>query len=139
MLEGEGSALKARLTEILSAGLDPNDELDERGILGHREAWQRRLGEGVDLRAAMLSYFVRVNPRLHNPKIVELALFDRTVSSCYRDMLTGLAHQRVVRQTMHKEGYTPDPALVNPSGEVFSTILPPARAATATTARSEPP
>jgi len=74
-----------------------------RGVLAHRGAWQERLCEPVDLRAAMLSYFVRVNPRLENPKIVELAVFDRTVSSSYRDGLTGLYNYRFLDDYLTRE------------------------------------
>jgi hypothetical protein len=63
-------------------------------ILEHRGRMGRRLGKEVDLRAALVSYFVEVNRSLRNPKIIELKLFEQTQAPIYGDELTALYNFR---------------------------------------------
>jgi diguanylate cyclase (GGDEF)-like protein len=72
-------------------------------ILAHRLDLQERLGEKVDLRVALTSYFVQVNRQLQNPKIIELKLFEQTQASAYRDELTGLHNYRLFREYLTQE------------------------------------
>ncbi len=72
-------------------------------ILEHRRAWQDRHGESVDLRLAIFSYFVRIVPRLENPKVIELELFEKTLASTYRDELTGLYNFRYLEECLRRE------------------------------------
>jgi diguanylate cyclase (GGDEF)-like protein len=72
-------------------------------ILAHRERMQKRLGSPVDLRVALVSYFLEVNRKLRNPKIIELKVFEQTQASAYRDDLTGLWNYRFFREYLARE------------------------------------
>jgi diguanylate cyclase (GGDEF)-like protein len=72
-------------------------------IVQHRASMQDRLGQKVDLRVALVSYFVEVNRQLHNPKIIEMQLFERERASAYRDELTGLYNYRLFREHLTRE------------------------------------
>lgn len=72
-------------------------------ILVHRAQMGQRLGAPVDLRVALASYFVQVNRKLQNPKIIELKLFEQTCASAYRDELTGLHNYRLFREFLTQE------------------------------------
>jgi diguanylate cyclase (GGDEF)-like protein len=74
-----------------------------RRIVEHRDAMQKRLGKPVDLRVALVSYFVEVSRRLKNPKVIELKLFEETHASAYRDELTGLYNYRSFREHLGRE------------------------------------
>lgn len=81
-----------------------------RRIVGHRGEMQARLGSAVDLRVALFSYFMQVERRLVNPKIIERDLFEETRSSAYVDELTGLHNYRyfsecLVREVLRSEQY----------------------------------
>jgi diguanylate cyclase (GGDEF)-like protein len=72
-------------------------------VQAHQRAMATALGQPVDLRVALVSYFVEVNRKLKNPKIIELALFEQTQASAYRDELTGLCNYRLFREHLARE------------------------------------
>lgn len=72
-------------------------------ILAHQTAMQKKLKSTVDLRVAIVSYFVDVNRQLHNPKIIELRVFEQTQASAYRDELTGLHNYRFFIEALGQE------------------------------------
>ena len=72
-------------------------------IVAHRESMEKRLGKPMDLRVALVSYFVEVNRKLKNPKIIELKLFEQTQASVFRDELTGLSNFRYFREYLARE------------------------------------
>lgn len=72
-------------------------------IVEHRVNMQERLGSPVDLRVALVSYFVQVNRKLKNPKVIELKLFEQTQASVYRDELTGLHNYRFFCEYLTQE------------------------------------
>jgi len=74
-----------------------------RGILDHREVMQERMGSFVDLRVALAAYFLQVQPRLENPKIIELRAFEEATASVYRDELTGLYNYRFFEECLRRE------------------------------------
>jgi diguanylate cyclase (GGDEF)-like protein len=74
-----------------------------RRILSHRAEMQRKLGEAVDLRVALASYFLQIHRRLHNPKLIELKLYEQTRASAYRDELTGLYNYRFFVECLAQE------------------------------------
>jgi diguanylate cyclase (GGDEF)-like protein len=57
----------------------------------------------VDLRVALASYFLQVDRRLENPKLIELKLFEETEASAYRDELTGLYNYRFFSEFLRCE------------------------------------
>lgn len=86
-------------------------------INGHRDSMQERLGTALDLRVAIVSYFVEINRQLKNPKIIELKVFEQTKASVYRDELTGLYNFRffreyVMREVQRRERHAPPLSLV---------------------------
>ena len=74
-----------------------------RAITEHRESMEERLGSFVDVRVALIDYFVRVNRQLKNPTIIELKLFEQTKSFAYRDELTGLYNYRFLMEYVERE------------------------------------
>jgi diguanylate cyclase (GGDEF)-like protein len=72
-------------------------------IQAHQQHMGARQGTPVDPRVALVSYFVEVNRKLRNPKIIEMKLFERTRESAYRDELTGLYNLRLFREYLAQE------------------------------------
>ncbi len=72
-------------------------------IAEHADFMQRSLGCPVDPRVALVSYFVEVNRKLKQPKIIELRLFEETRASAYRDELTGLFNYRYFEECLPQE------------------------------------
>ena len=102
-----GTAVYTALLHLLSHLRFPADEAKphwER-ILEHQRSMQQQLGSAVDLRVALVSYFVQVNRQLKNPKIIEMQLFERERASAYRDELTGLYNYRMFREHLERELY----------------------------------
>lgn len=72
-------------------------------VLEVRRELQKLLGKPVDVRVALVHYFVNVNRTLKNPKVIELRLFQETQASVYRDELTGLFNYRYFREHLPRE------------------------------------
>jgi len=72
-------------------------------ILSHREKMRERLGRDPGLRVALLDYFVNVSGELHNPKVIELAIYERTERSAVTDGLTGLYNHAYFLQAVRQE------------------------------------
>ncbi len=78
-----------------------------------KEHWQRvvertrdmraKLGDEVDLRVALLDYFISLNRHFKNPKVIEIRVFQKTQSSAIRDELTGLYNHRYFRAELDRE------------------------------------
>ena len=100
-----GAAVYAEIIHLLShLRFTPEDARGHwKMIIEHRDRMGRCLGKEVDLRVALVSYFVEVNRQLHNPKIIELKLFEQTQASIYRDELTGLYNFRYFREYLVRE------------------------------------
>jgi len=100
-----GDAIYTELIYLLSHLRFEIDEAREHWaeIVEHRSSMEKRLGSPVDLRVALVSYFVEVNRRFKNPKIIELKLFEQTRASVYRDELTGLYNYRFFRESLKRE------------------------------------
>ena len=100
-----GDSVYAELIYLLShLRFDPDEAKTYwRRISQHRDSLQEKLGTSVDVRVALLSYFVDVSKKLSNPKIMELKLFEETQASLYRDELTGLCNFRYFRDHLTRE------------------------------------
>ncbi len=72
-------------------------------IAQHRCSMSERLGREVDLRLALLDYFLQINRKLDSPKIIEMRLFEQTRASAYRDDLTGLHNYRFFSEAVEQE------------------------------------
>ncbi len=74
-----------------------------RRIRAHRQALRTVLGRDVGLRVAILDYFVNVNHELKNPKVIEIATYERTARSAVTDTLTGLYNHGFFLQALQRE------------------------------------
>ncbi len=103
--QNHGDAVYSELIHLLSHLRFKPDEARRHweSILEHCGRMGRCLGKKVDLRVALVSYFVEVNQQLRNPKIIELKLFEQTQASIYRDELTGLYNFRYFREFLVRE------------------------------------
>ena len=74
-----------------------------RRIQAHRDRLRASLRRDVGLRVALLDYFVNVNRELHNPKVIEIAIYERTERSAVTDALTGLFNHGYFVQALKRE------------------------------------
>jgi diguanylate cyclase (GGDEF)-like protein len=72
-------------------------------IVAHRAALRDVLGRDPGLRVAILDYFVNVCRELKNPKVIELASYERTERSAVTDGLTGLYNHAYFMQSLRQE------------------------------------
>jgi diguanylate cyclase (GGDEF)-like protein len=72
-------------------------------IRAHRERLRGTLERDPGLRVAILDYFVNVSHELKNPKVIELAIYERTERSAVTDGLTGLFNHAYFLQTLRQE------------------------------------
>ena len=85
-------------------------DFDDPAALEHWHSilrqWQdlnRRVPEKVDLRVAVLQYFLRSQRKLHNPAIVEIKILRRTQASAIYDELTRLYNYRYFQDRVASE------------------------------------
>jgi diguanylate cyclase (GGDEF)-like protein len=74
-----------------------------RRVREHRETMRGALGRDPGLRVAVLDYFVNVSRELRNPKVIEIALYERTERSAVSDGLTGLYNHAYLLQALRQE------------------------------------
>ncbi len=72
-------------------------------ILQHRREMQNKLKRDLGLRVSALDYFMNIERKLDNPKVIELTLFEQTEKSAVTDWLTGLHNLRFFRICLQKE------------------------------------
>lgn len=72
-------------------------------VLRRWEELNRSLPEPMDLRVAVLHYFLRIQKKLRNPAIVELRILRRTQDSVVTDELTRLHNFRHFQQQIRTE------------------------------------
>jgi len=72
-------------------------------IVEHRVGLGKALGRDPGLRVAILDYFVNVCRELKNPKVIELASYERTERSAVTDGLTGLYNHAYFMQALRQE------------------------------------
>lgn len=72
-------------------------------VLRQWEELNRRVPEKVDLRVAVLQYFLRGQRKLHNPAIVEIKILRRTQDSAIYDELTRLYNFRYFQDRVASE------------------------------------
>src|SRR5262245_53262818 len=90
------AAYSALLLILMGQGFE---EEEARGhwesILRHRAAMGERIGRDVGLRVAAFDYFVNINRRVRQPRLIELSLSDPIEPAAVSDPLTGLPNQRM--------------------------------------------
>lgn len=72
-------------------------------VVEHRQELHTQLGRDVGLRVALLDYFVNVTGELKNPKVIEVATFERTERRALTDGLTGLFNRHFFVKALHRE------------------------------------
>jgi diguanylate cyclase (GGDEF)-like protein len=72
-------------------------------VLRQWEELNRRQRDKVDLRVAVLHYFLRIQKKLRNPAIVELRFLKRTQASVITDELTQLHNYRFFQDQLRTE------------------------------------
>jgi diguanylate cyclase (GGDEF)-like protein len=72
-------------------------------ILNHWNYMSHDLKRDIDFRVAMLDYFVHINRRLKNPKIIEINMFQKTQKETVIDELTNLNNYRYFKRTLDNE------------------------------------
>ena len=72
-------------------------------VVAHRQEMRGALGRDPGLRVAILDYFVNVSHDLRNPKVIEIAMYERTERSAVSDGLTGLFNHAYFLQALRLE------------------------------------
>jgi diguanylate cyclase (GGDEF)-like protein len=72
-------------------------------IVKHRDTLRAAIGRDPGLRVAILDYFSNVSRELRNPKMIELANYERTERSAVTDGLTGLYNHSFFLQALRQE------------------------------------
>jgi diguanylate cyclase (GGDEF)-like protein len=89
------------LTHLMFA--EAEAERHWKKISAHRVALQKALARDVGLRVAILDYFVNLSRELKNPKMIEIAIYERTERSAVSDGLTGLFNHAYFSQALKRE------------------------------------
>lgn len=84
-------ALLLALTGLAFDAREAKDHWDS--IRAHHESMRDAIGPSVGVRTAVLDYFVNVNRRLVQPKLIELGMLDSASLDRPSDALTGLADE----------------------------------------------
>ena len=77
-------------------------------LLEHHQRMGEKLGSTLDLRVAIVSYFLEVARELENPTIIELRLLEQTEAMAYWDELTGLRNFRFFGECLTQEIHRSD-------------------------------
>jgi diguanylate cyclase (GGDEF)-like protein len=72
-------------------------------IISHSRDLSAAMGREVNLRTAACDYFCSINKSLHNPKIIEIHLFEKTARSSTFDSLTGLLNRNAFDEMLSRE------------------------------------
>jgi GGDEF domain-containing protein len=72
-------------------------------IIAHNKDLNAAMGREVNLRTAVCDYFCSINKSLHNPKIIEIHLFEKTARSSTFDALTGLLNRGAFDEMLSRE------------------------------------
>jgi diguanylate cyclase (GGDEF)-like protein len=72
-------------------------------VVKHRDTLRAAIGRDPGLRVAILDYFSNISRELRNPKMIELANYERTERSAVTDGLTGLYNHSFFLQALRQE------------------------------------
>ena len=79
-----------------------------QGIAEHRQGMAAAMQSSVDLRVALVSYFLDTHPLLESPTVIELRLLENARNFAFRDSLTGLYNYRFYREFLPREIWRAD-------------------------------
>jgi diguanylate cyclase (GGDEF)-like protein len=74
-----------------------------KNIIVHSRDLSAAMGREVNLRTAVCDYFCSINKSLHNPKIIEIHLFEKAARSSTFDGLTGLLNRSAFDEILARE------------------------------------
>ena len=105
LVEQYGEAVYSELIYLLChLRFEPAEAAEHwHGIVELRRSMQRRLDAPIDLRVALVSYFLEVHRRFENPTVIEMELFEQAREMAYRDELTGLHNYRYFKEFLSYE------------------------------------
>ena len=88
---------------------EPDQARDHwQGIAKHRERMAAAMQSTVDLRAALVSYFLDAHTLLESPTVIELRMLESARNFAFRDSLTGLYNYRFYREFLPREIWRAD-------------------------------
>ena len=105
LIEQQGKGVYSYIFQILT-NLDlPPAEAEQHWnhIISHSKDLSNTMGREVNLRTAVCDYFCSINKSLHNPKIIEIHLFEKTARSSTFDNLTGLLNRNAFDEMLSRE------------------------------------
>jgi diguanylate cyclase (GGDEF)-like protein len=72
-------------------------------IIAHSKNLNATMGRKVSLRTTVCDYFCSINKSLHNPKIIEIHLYEKAAKSSTFDNLTGLLNRNAFDEMLSRE------------------------------------
>ena len=105
LIAQEGKQVISCIFEILTnLDLSPSEAEEHwEKVVDHCHKLSSSLGREVNLRTAVCDYFCSINKSLHNPKIIEIHLFEKTAKSSTFDSLTGLFNRNGFDDALNRE------------------------------------
>ena len=105
LIAREGKQVISCIFQILTnLDLSPAEAEDHwQKVVDHCHGLSSSLGREVNLRTAVCDYFCSINRSLHNPKIIEIHLFEKTAKSSTFDSLTGLLNRNAFDDALERE------------------------------------
>jgi len=105
LLQEQGSNSYATLFNVLTnLDLDPAEsEACWNEVVLHWENLCATLGRKINIRTALCDYFCSINKALHNPKVIEIHLFEKTDRRSKYDNLTNLFNRHYFEEILNRE------------------------------------
>jgi diguanylate cyclase (GGDEF)-like protein len=79
-----------------------------QGVAEHHRRMAETMQSNVDLRVALMSYFLDTQALLESPTVIELRLLENARNFAFRDSLTGLYNYRFFREFLPREIWRAD-------------------------------
>ncbi|MBW2466087.1 MAG: diguanylate cyclase [Deltaproteobacteria bacterium] len=105
LIAKEGKGVYSLIFQILT-NLDIHPDEAEKHwqkIITDYQDLGSAMGRDVNLRTAVCDYFCTINKSLHNPKIIEIHIFEKASRSSTFDSLTGLLNRNAFDETLKRE------------------------------------
>jgi diguanylate cyclase (GGDEF)-like protein len=105
LISQEGNQVCSFIFQILTnLDLSPSESAEHwQKVVAHCQTLGSSLGREVNLLTAVCDYFCSVNKSLHNPKIIEIHLFEKAAKSSTFDSLTGLLNRNAFDDALQRE------------------------------------
>ena len=105
LIAKEGTEVYSFIFQILTnLDLDPDDAEEHwQRIITNRKDLSAAMGRKVNLITAVCDYFCSIDKSLHNPKIIEIYLFEKAERSSTFDNLTSLLNRNAFDETLKRE------------------------------------